>query len=489
MRSVLLVSCLVLPALSFAQGVLTPPPEATAGGTPVPTMKTLDQVEPRIPLRSGATGVVQNVNGGFTINAPGSYYLTGNLTVASGDGIYINADNVTVDLCGYTVASTPDAAPGGSGIACDPLHGYPGTTSNSYYRNLSVRNGHIQGSATPAGSGRWSGAGFRYGIANYGYARIDHVSVSYCSQRAVEAPWGDVADCTVTRCDDGINARQVGNCELTEIGGTGINAAFVFNCSATASAQAGIRAENALNCHGTSASDSGIYATNAVNCYGTSYGKHGIETVNATGCYGSSTKADGIHSEGTASNCYGSGVNGVYAIAANNCWGSGTCGVYAYQAENCYGMTMTGTYGVMASMNALNCVGSVVGTDCNGIGLYAPTALNCYGYTQGTGKGLVADTASNCRGTSVNDTALEVSTNAENCRGIAAGKGIGLKAAIASNSYGSTYNGAQGMLVDGTANCCRAKSGVRGTALQAGIAVACTAESGTIIAGARYNMP
>jgi hypothetical protein len=38
----------------------------------------------------------------YTINAPGSYYVTRNLSAVSGNGITINADDVTLDLMGFT---------------------------------------------------------------------------------------------------------------------------------------------------------------------------------------------------------------------------------------------------------------------------------------------------------------------------------------------------------------------------------------------------
>jgi parallel beta-helix repeat protein len=77
----------------FSQGLLTPP------GAPGPTMKTLAQIEPRTPISSPVT-----------ITNPGSYYLTTNLTVpAFGSAITINAENVTLDLNGYTLSGVPNS--------------------------------------------------------------------------------------------------------------------------------------------------------------------------------------------------------------------------------------------------------------------------------------------------------------------------------------------------------------------------------------------
>lgn len=73
-------------ATVFAQGSLTPP------GPPAPLMKTLHEVEPRIPV----------TNLPFTISRPGSYYVTTSLTgVASQCGITIAVDSVTLDLNGF----------------------------------------------------------------------------------------------------------------------------------------------------------------------------------------------------------------------------------------------------------------------------------------------------------------------------------------------------------------------------------------------------
>ncbi len=46
----------------------------------------------------------------FTINAPGAYYVTRDLTVASGVAVTINANNVTLDLNGHTLTNSATAA-------------------------------------------------------------------------------------------------------------------------------------------------------------------------------------------------------------------------------------------------------------------------------------------------------------------------------------------------------------------------------------------
>lgn len=74
---------------TYAQGPLTPP------GAPAPTMKTLGQIEPRIPI----------TNLPFSILSPGSYYLTGNLVTSDTNqpAIQVFVGGVTIDLNGYTI--------------------------------------------------------------------------------------------------------------------------------------------------------------------------------------------------------------------------------------------------------------------------------------------------------------------------------------------------------------------------------------------------
>ncbi len=103
---------------AWAQGSLTPP------GAPAPTMRTLEQVQPRTPI----------TNVPYTITQPGSYYLTANLT-SDTRGVRIGASGVTLDLMGFTLTGNSSEW---DGVYVD------GTTDN-LIRDVVVRNGILRG--------------------------------------------------------------------------------------------------------------------------------------------------------------------------------------------------------------------------------------------------------------------------------------------------------------------------------------------------------
>jgi hypothetical protein len=98
-------------------------------GAPAATMKTLQQIEPRIDVQT-LSGDSTNQ---FIISQSGSYYLTANIVGVTGkNAISIQADHVTIDLNGF--ALTNFASSPGTGILVLSAH-----------RNLEIRNGIVRG--------------------------------------------------------------------------------------------------------------------------------------------------------------------------------------------------------------------------------------------------------------------------------------------------------------------------------------------------------
>jgi hypothetical protein len=355
----LLFTLALQPSTLLAQGSLTPP------GPPAPTMKTLQQVEPRTPITNATTPV--------TISVPGSYYLTTNLTVSGGDAITIATNGVTLDLNGFTIASTANP-PSGRAVLID-----------GGLQDITIQNGHIRGGVTNNGSGIFSGPGFSSGIYYFGVprnVRVSGVSVSGCLNYGINLGNSE--------------STRVENCVVRTVGGAGIVANTIRGCVALDCGSTAILGRQVSDSRGQSVDIGyGLSATTALNCYGSSSGGDGLSAITAQNCYGSSTSGTGLNAYATAIGCYGSSSSGT--------------GIYAYTAQNCYGSSSSGTG--LDAVTAQNCYGS----SSSGTGLHASdTAIGCYGYSSSGVRGLFAWNAAFCVGSRPSGRAIEA-TIANGC--------------------------------------------------------------------------
>jgi len=290
------VSSFILLHSAFGQGALTPP------GAPAATMRTLDQIyargDARIPITNSASAM--------TISAPGSYYLTGNLTVSSGDAIIIATNAVTLDLNGYTLRSTAASAAG-----------YAIRLTN-VLRNITIANGFIESGVTNNGSGVYSGSGFANGIYYSSSQPVNvlvaRVSVAGCLNYGINLANGD--------------STVVESCTVRTVGFYGIYASTIKQSSAIDCGNSAITGDQVSDCRGESSGSYGIYVITALNCFGSSYSGTGVSAITAQNCYGISSIGTGLYASKTATGCYGASTSGtgLNAFIANSCSGSSTSG-------------------------------------------------------------------------------------------------------------------------------------------------------------------
>jgi hypothetical protein len=303
----LLVSLFALPFLIFGQGSITP------SGTPGPTMKSLDQIEARTPISSLP----------FTISTSGSYYLTKNLTAAgSGAGITVSADNVSIDLKGFTLTG------GGGGTVA-------GINVPAGQKNLCVRNGTVTG---------WTNGGIR--ASNVSGSLYQNLFISNTSgEAALTMGYFCVARSCVVQSNTGGSttgisggSSLVSHCNSSQNSGSGISVfegSTVINCVAAQNHSNGITASTCTvaDCAVSDNGASGISASqgsSVVDCTAVS-NNTGISVDNGSSvrnCTAKFNPGSGIYA---TSNCtlVGNTCNG--NNTANN---SANAGIYTDGSAN-----------------------------------------------------------------------------------------------------------------------------------------------------------
>jgi hypothetical protein len=159
-----------------------------------------------------------------TIDQPGSYRLTGNLSQADAntDVIYIAANNVSIDLNGFAITGSNVCQPipnnvflgcttnnGNTGLGITGVRTLPGLGQ------VIIRNGSIRGMA---------GSCLHLNNNMYGDVWVDHVQVQHCGNH-------------------GIVATRISNSSAAYSSGIGLAAAQVTDSMATRNGVAGIRVE------------------------------------------------------------------------------------------------------------------------------------------------------------------------------------------------------------------------------------------------------
>ncbi len=216
MKTTALTAAAALIALTpaaLAQGPLTPP------GPPAPIMKTLDQVEARIIVSAAKTPGDQTNN--FIIIAPGSYYLTGNITGEAGKhGISIQANDVTLDLNGFALVSGVGGA-------------FRGVNVPVARSGFCIRNGSVRG---------WTDGGVRADAA-VTLAENLRLSENTGATGLVVGNGSMIKDCVASGNGAGFFAgdrTQISNCISTVNMGAGFNCtSFVTLLDCTSSRNGG----------------------------------------------------------------------------------------------------------------------------------------------------------------------------------------------------------------------------------------------------------
>jgi parallel beta-helix repeat protein len=307
-----------------------------------PTMKTLDEVEPRIPIQS----LSGSASAMYIINKPGSYYLTSDVNAVDPNkqGIVINADNVTIDMMGYSLLGHDYEVPNYYGIVISP----PGSGGR---HNIEIHNG--------------TACDFVYGI------------LAYAGSESVRI----------------IDVRVLSNIYSgMELNGYGH---LVKNCTAAYNSSLGIQVSNGtiIGCVSHDNTSSGIYAgvgstatANTVyNNSGNGIGASTGVTITANTTYNNS--GSGINSAGgctiiqnTSYNNTSVGIDSSIlgcTLTNNTCFLNNSSGILAGKGSTIRGNTALNNhgYGIYADYGCTLIDNTIRSNDLTGIYAYRSATL------------------------------------------------------------------------------------------------------------------
>ena len=141
-------------------------------------------------------------------------------------------------------------------------------------------------------------------------------------------------------------------------------------------------------------------------------------------------------------------------------------------ADRCNVRTVGGSGIIAGSVN--ECMAYL----CGAHGLVCITVANSTGRSTGFGRGIYADTAVNCYGDSLSDTGVEALFTASHCYGASSGYGDGVRAKNVQNCYGVSSASGHGVYADTVQNSFGLSSG-SGGGVTAYVAYNCRGQSTT----------
>jgi parallel beta-helix repeat protein len=338
--------------------------EPSAG--PGSTMKTLDEVEPRIPINQTITPGLRFYS--YVISHSCSYYLTGNVeTSANKAGIQISADNVTIDLNGHTLSSTYPT-PGFSGI------------NSANRKNITLRNGNVKGFLNGVYFSGYNTRNIKIFDMNVDSSGNGFYVMGLYSEGNYSGGGHTVKNCTASdNKKTGFliyESSTVENCAALNNDGNGFNVqsgSTVKNCKATANLGKGIIVSNdsaVINCTTRYNTEHGIYTSNGCVLDGNSVSnnkKYGIyvgsscvvknNTLSSNLSYGIHSSVGCVISDNTVRDTDGSG--GIYAgdgstVKGNSCYSNKGYGIYCrpnclVTNNTCYSNTGNNLYAPSSS--------------------------------------------------------------------------------------------------------------------------------------------
>jgi len=337
--SVLVLAGLVVFGLTATGGNLEP------SAPPGPTMKTLDEVEPRIPIQSlsGSGDAL------YIIDKPGSYYLTANVknVPVAKNGINVEASDVTIDLMGYSLIGAEGLLESDYGIYAASVNNI--TVINGTVRDFGDGGIYLGGANNQLKNIKASDNDFRGIYANTS-STITDCTANNNNMCGIQAG----SRCTIANCTannstyDGIGAGENStliNCTANGNGYNGFYARYssIINCTANQNGYQGFYGLrlSISNCMAHNNTQKGFYvdASTITNCDASYNGSDGMFVINkstVSNCTVTDNSDDGIHA---VSKC---------RIGGNNLRDNSNRGLYLHSDYN-YAIKNTGSGNTMGN--------------------------------------------------------------------------------------------------------------------------------------------